>query len=170
MKRQDLADNVTYRTEELEREAQGLMESQLERERELLLKELEAEERMAPTQLKKILAEGKRRSVAEMITEKAAVEGTKLRASSHEDRSVHLPPGSGVARLAQIILTRGAYKIYVQPHIADMQHEYIEVLAKVGIENAHTRWIRARGYALILWSLVCAALTSVAADWIRSKK
>jgi len=67
-----------------------------------------------------------------------------------QSRSVRIakPPGTWLARCARFLLTKEAYRRYVYPVIADMQHEYIQALAAG--EPLHARWIAVRGGLLVV--------------------
>lgn len=78
-------------------------------------------------------------------------------------KKVVLPPGYSLAKIASFLLTRGAYKRYVQPAIADMQQEYIDALAAGYVR--HARWIAVRGHLLVfpnwLYGLVAGKLAAL---------
>ena len=75
-------------------------------------------------------------------------------------RVVAVPPGYKFAAILSFLLTREAYRRFVEPAIADMQHEYIEALAAGRLWQA--RWIAIRGYLLVipgwLYALVAGKL------------
>ncbi len=61
---------------------------------------------------------------------------------------VILPPGSGLSSVVRFLLTRDAYRRFVKPVIADMQHEYIEAIAAG--ETWRARWIVVLGHLHIV--------------------
>jgi len=61
---------------------------------------------------------------------------------------IQTPPGARLARCATFLLTKDAYRRYVQPVIADMQFEYCEALAAGATGRA--RWIAVRGWFLVV--------------------
>ena len=68
-----------------------------------------------------------------------------------------LLPGTRLATIAEIILTRDSYKRYVKPILADMQDEYVELFAKGQVRRA--RWVVVRGYFLIVPGWVYAMVS-----------
>lgn len=66
----------------------------------------------------------------------------------HRRRIIQRPPGTHLARCGRFLLTREAYRLYVQPVIADMQHEYCEAIAAG--EELRARWIALRGWLLVV--------------------
>lgn len=76
---------------------------------------------------------------------------------------VALPPGHKLAAAAELLLTRGAFKRYVEPVIADMQQEYIEAIA-AGRER-RAQWIAIRGHLLVfpnwLYALIAGQLAAL---------
>jgi len=67
------------------------------------------------------------------------------------------PPGYWLARFARAVLIDDGFRRYVQPMVADMQHEYMESLAAGHKEKAN--WVLFRGYLFVfpasiyaLWS------------------
>jgi hypothetical protein len=67
--------------------------------------------------------------------------------SSELQNKILLLPGTRLATIAEIILTRDSYKRYVKPILADMQDEYVELFAKGQVRRA--RWVVVRGYCVI---------------------
>jgi hypothetical protein len=67
------------------------------------------------------------------------------------------PPGFLLHKMSQWLLTRHAHKMYVEPVIADMQHEYCEAFYTG--QKWMARWIAVRGYLLVLPSWIYASLT-----------
>jgi len=61
---------------------------------------------------------------------------------------IRRPPGTHLARGAAFLLTKEAYRRYVYPVIADLQHEYIE--AVVAGEELRARWIAVRGWLQVI--------------------
>jgi len=68
-----------------------------------------------------------------------------------------LPPGVWLTRVSRFLLTPQAHQRYVQPAIADMQHEYCQAV-HAG-DDWHARWIAIRGHMLVLRPWLWAALT-----------
>lgn len=82
-----------------------------------------------------------------------------------QHRRVRLPPGHRLAVVAEFLLTRGAFKRYVAPVIADMQEEYIEAIA-AGHEW-HARWIAVRGHLLVIPNWLYAVIVGKLAALLR---
>jgi len=57
-------------------------------------------------------------------------------------------PGVMLHRTAKFLLTRDAHRRYVEPVIADMQHEYFEAI--VAGREWSARWIALRGHVLVI--------------------
>jgi hypothetical protein len=75
----------------------------------------------------------------------------RLRRQRHlgnrSDRLVQ-PPGMVLLRTAKFMLTRDVLKRYVEPSIADMQHEYFD--AVIAGQEWLARWVVLRGYCLVI--------------------
>jgi hypothetical protein len=66
-----------------------------------------------------------------------------------------MPPGGVLIRIASALLQKEAYKRYVEPHIADIQYEFAEEMAKgrklrayYRVVLGHLLWIVPLGFAL----------------------
>jgi hypothetical protein len=85
----------------------------------------------------------------------------KLWAEQH--RRIVLPPGHKLSVVAGFLLTRGAFKRYVEPVIADMQKEYIDAIA--ARQEARAHWIAIRVYMCIIpgwfYALVAGKLAAL---------
>lgn len=78
---------------------------------------------------------------------------------------VVVPPGYRLAAALGFLLTRKAYKRFVEPQIADMQHEYIDALA-CG-HDGHARWISVRGHLLVIPGCVYAFVIGKISELLR---
>lgn len=61
-----------------------------------------------------------------------------------KEKTVHLPPGTQLDRLAEFLASPKIYQRGLRPTIADMQSEYASALASGRVWKA--RWIRVIGY------------------------
>ena len=75
------------------------------------------------------------------------------------------PPGYRLAAILGFLLTRKAFKRFVEPVIADMQHEYIEALAAE--HRWRARWIVLRGHLLVIPGCVYALMAGKLWDLLR---
>jgi hypothetical protein len=78
---------------------------------------------------------------------------------------VALPPGYRLSVIAAFLLTRGAFKRYVEPVIADMQHEYIDALAAGHVW--HARYIAIRGHLIVIPGWIYAFIAGKLAALLR---
>jgi hypothetical protein len=67
---------------------------------------------------------------------------------AEQHRRIVLPPGHKLSVVAGFLLTRGAFKRYVEPVIADMQQEYVDAIAAG--DEWRALWIAVRGHLLIV--------------------
>lgn len=76
---------------------------------------------------------------------------------------IQLPPRLIYDGLLQRLLSPGAYKRYIVPHVADMHDEYFACLAKG--DEAGARWAVIRGHLYVIpswvWSLLGQVLARV---------
>ena len=81
-------------------------------------------------------------------SEGASTSEPRARARRAAKARIALPPGILLDRLTRFLLTREAHRRFVRPVIADMQSEYAAALAEGDLW--HARWIRIRGYFLVV--------------------
>lgn len=80
---------------------------------------------------------------------------------------IELPPAHRLASVFQYLLTKGAYKRTVEPHLVDLYDEYSELIQK-GEENRAT-WVVVRGHFLIIWSQLKRPMIALA-GWLTTPK
>ena len=87
------------------------------------------------------------------------------RASRKREDVLALPPGYRLAKIARFLLTRGAFKRYIAPTIADMQDEYVDAVASD--HRWHARWIAVRGHLLVIPGWIYALIAGKLAALLR---
>lgn len=83
--------------------------------------------------------------------------------SKSEKRRIVMPPAKRLADVGRFLLTKDAYKRYVEPHVADIHHEYFEAL-KAG-QGGRARMIVVLGYLRVLRPLLAGLVATARALW-----
>lgn len=94
--------------------------------------------------------------------QRAELESKSL-SESRERHVVRPVPGTRLAEIARLLLTRQSYQRYVAPLIADMQQEYVDAVA--ARRSGEARWIAIRGHLLVvpnwLWAFAARAIRRI---------
>jgi hypothetical protein len=91
----------------------------------------------------------------------------KLTYARAAEPEIELPPAHHLARAFRYVLTKGAYKRTVEPHLIDLYDEYSEAIQQG--EEARAQWIIVRGHFLIVWSQLKRPLIAVL-GWLTTLK
>lgn len=80
---------------------------------------------------------------------------------------IALPPAHRLASVLRYVLTKGAYKRTVEPHLVDLYDEYSELIKKG--EETRAKWVILRGHVLVLWSLLKRPIIALT-GWLSTPK
>lgn len=86
----------------------------------------------------------------------------RLFAREHQPHLIR-PPGGVLLRVGRFLLKQTDFQRYVEPHVADIHHEYFAALA--AHERWRAKWIVFRGYMKVLSPLIAGVVSTLKALW-----
>ena len=75
------------------------------------------------------------------------------------DIRIRKPPAHTLVSIASALLSASAYKRYVEPHIADIYHEYFEAISND--DEREAKKVVFWGYLRALWPLIAATARTI---------